>query len=105
MRSGGVKLWAHGKSGLVILMMYGSTGQMMDLVSLSSFKWVSCFYLNKEISQGTNHFNLSNSADLVIGVDLLQLAEDLGASPVWVANSGNNFSPEKSYSCGNRIRP
>ncbi|KAM7505181.1 hypothetical protein LguiB_004085 [Lonicera macranthoides] len=66
----GKKLLDHGKRGLDILVMFGNTGLMMDLAILSFSRRISKNYIGVQYDDYEN------------------LAEDLGALPIWVFNNG-----------------
>lgn len=81
----------HGKRDLGILMRFGNTGLMTDLVSLSFSRYLllSCIWrINRHPHWVFIELPWLSSNCMVLIVFFLQLAEDLGALPVWVFNCG-----------------
>lgn len=76
-----------GRRDLAILVMFGSTGLMMDLVILSFFKFVSHPSLSFQLS----YFLCAFDMDCKMNRLFMQLAEDLGALPIWVFNNGTDL--------------
>lgn len=88
MHSDGKKPLDLGKRDPAILAMFGSIGPMMALVTSSSFKLD--FFFSSRVYETSQFciFNDSTSSMLNVKRTFLQLAEDIGAAPIWVFNNG-----------------
>lgn len=73
--------------------MFGSIGPMMALVTLSSFKWdnISFFLFIYRVYTSLKSWICNDSLSSISDVrwTFLQMAEDIGAAPIWVFNNGN----------------